>query len=112
MRQGETWKAVLLGAGIVAGGILAGWAWHKWKKSRNRPYDPLLIKEKLSRLAFSAHLEVTAILSEHGTGGAGEGAAGHRNGGLPSLRQRRRRPIQAGQGEGGRTDSGWSAPAV
>ena len=67
VRQGETWKAILLGAGIVAGGILAGWAWHRWKKARNRPYDPLLIKDKLSRLAFSAHLEVTAILSEHGT---------------------------------------------
>ena len=67
VRQGETWKAILLGAGIVAGGILAGWAWHRWKKSRNRPYDPLLIKEKISRLAFEAHLEVTAILSEHGS---------------------------------------------
>ena len=67
VRQGETWKAILLGAGIVAGGILAGWAWHRWRKSRNRPYDPILIKDKLSRLAFSAHLEVTAILSEHGT---------------------------------------------
>ena len=67
VRQGETWKAILLGAGIVAGGILVGWAWHRWKKSRNRFYDPLLIKDKLSRLAFDAHLEVTAILSEHGT---------------------------------------------
>ena len=67
VQQGETWKAVLLGAGIVAGGILAGWAWQRWKKAHNRPYDPLLIKDKLSRLAFSAHLEVTAILSEHGT---------------------------------------------
>ena len=31
------------------------------------PGDPLLIKEKVSRIAYQAQLEVIAILPEHGT---------------------------------------------
>ena len=40
---------------------MAGWAWHRFKKARKRVYDPLLIKEKVSRIAFDAELQVTAI---------------------------------------------------
>ena len=36
-----------------------GWA---QKKARKRVYDPLLIKEKVSRIAFDAELKVTAVL--------------------------------------------------
>ena len=62
VRAGETWKAVLLGVGLVAGLAVAGWAWQRWKASRSRVYDPLLVKEKVSRIAFEAEVQVTAIL--------------------------------------------------
>ena len=62
VRAGETWKAVLLGVGLVAGLGIAGWAWQRWKASRSRVYDPLLVKEKISRIAFEADVQVTAIL--------------------------------------------------
>ena len=63
-QAGEEWKAVALGAGIALGLGVAGWAWARWKRSRNRVYDPLLIKEKVSRIAFEAELQVTAVLPE------------------------------------------------
>ena len=66
VRAGETWKAVLLGVGIASGLAVAGWAWHRWKKARTRVYDPILIKEKTSRVAFEADLEVTAVLPPDG----------------------------------------------
>ena len=68
IRDGETWKAVLLGLGVAAGLALAGWAWWRIKKflSGDRHQDPLLIKEKVTRLAYDAQVEVTAVLSEHG----------------------------------------------
>ena len=66
-RGGEEWKAVLLGAGIAAGLALAGWAWWRWKKARARVYDPLLIKEKVSQIAFDAEVQVTAIVPRRGT---------------------------------------------
>ena len=68
-RGGEVWKSVLLGLGVSAGLAFAGWAYWRIKKARSAAnmHDPVLIKEKVSRLAFEAELEVTAILSEHGT---------------------------------------------
>ena len=63
-QAGEEWKAVALGAGIALGLGVAGWAWARWNRSRNRVYDPLLIKEKVSRIAFEAELQVTAALPE------------------------------------------------
>ena len=62
VQAGETWKAALLGAGIALGLTVGGWAWHRWKKARSRIHDPLLIQEKVSRIAFDAELEVTAVL--------------------------------------------------
>ena len=62
VQDGETWKAVLLGMGTALGLIAGGWAWWRWKKSRNRVEDPLLIKEKVSRIAFDAELQVVAVL--------------------------------------------------
>ncbi len=62
VQAGETWKAVLLGAGVALALGVGGWAWHRFKKARSRVHDPLLIKEKVSRIAFDAELEVTAVL--------------------------------------------------
>ena len=68
VQRGETWKAVLLGLGVASLAALAGWAWWRFKKWRSggKHQDPLLIKEKVSRLAYEAQLEVTAVLSKHG----------------------------------------------
>ncbi len=68
VQDGEIWKAVLLGAASALGLTVAGWGWWRWKQSRNRVYDPLIIKEKVSRIAFDAELQVIAVLP----GGAGE----------------------------------------
>ena len=62
VQAGETWKAVLMGAGIALALTVGGLAWHRWKKARSRVHDPLLIQEKVSRIAFDAELEVTAVL--------------------------------------------------
>ena len=63
-QAGETWKAIALGAVIALGLGLAGWARARWNRSRNRVYDPLLIKEKVSRIAFEADVEVVALLPQ------------------------------------------------
>ena len=62
VQAGETWKAVLMGAGVAFALAVGGWAWHRWKKARKRVFDPILIKEKVSRIAFDAEIKVTAIL--------------------------------------------------
>ena len=73
LRDGETLKAGLLAAGAAAGLALGGWAWWRWKRGRARLYDPLLIREKVSRIAFDAELQVTVILpSEEAAPRAGE----------------------------------------
>ena len=43
---------------------MAGWGWWRWKQARNRVYDPLLIKEKVGRIAFDAELQVIAVLPD------------------------------------------------
>ncbi len=62
VQDGEIWKAALMGTGAALGLAAGGWAWRRWKKARNRVEDPLLIREKVSRIAFEADLQVTAIL--------------------------------------------------
>ncbi len=62
IQDGEVWKAALLGLGSVLGLTVAGWGWWRWKQARNRVYDPMLIREKVSRIAFDAELQVTAII--------------------------------------------------
>ena len=64
VKAGETWKAVLLGIGVALGLAVGGWAWQKWKKGRSRMCDPLLVKEKVSRIAFDAEIQVVAILPQ------------------------------------------------
>ena len=66
VQDGEFLKASLLGAGSVLGLTVAGWGWWRWKQARNRVYDPILIREKVSRIAFDAELQVVAVLPERG----------------------------------------------
>ena len=61
VQAGETWKAVLMGLGVVAGLIAAGWVKARFFK-RPPVHDPLLIREKVSRIAFDAEVQVTAVL--------------------------------------------------
>ncbi len=62
VRDGETWKAALLGAGAALGLAVAGWGWWRWNQSRNRVHDPLQVKEKTDRIAFEGEIQVTVIL--------------------------------------------------
>ena len=62
VQVGETWKAALMGIGVAAALAAGGWLWHRIKKARKRVFAPLLIKEKVSRIAFDAELQVTAFL--------------------------------------------------
>jgi len=64
VQAGETWKTVLMGIGVSAALIAGGWLWHRVKKARKRVYDPLLIKEKASRIAFDAEIQVTVVLPD------------------------------------------------
>ena len=62
VQDGEFLKTSLLGAGSVLGMTVAGWGWWRWKQARSRVYDPILIGEKVSRIAFDAELQVVAVL--------------------------------------------------
>ena len=64
VQDGEHLKASLLGAGSVLGLTIAGWGWWRWKQARSRVYDPLLVREKVSRVAFDAELQVIAVLPD------------------------------------------------
>ncbi len=66
-QAGEWWKTVLLGLGIAAVLGVGGWALARWNRKRYAVHDNRLMKEKASRTAFEAELELTAILSEHGS---------------------------------------------
>ena len=64
VQAGEVWKTVLLGLGAAGLLALGSWAWQRWKDSRSRVLDPVLIKEKVYRAAFEAEIRVTAILPQ------------------------------------------------
>ena len=64
VQDGEYLKASLLGAGSVLGLTVAGWGWWRWKQARSRVYDPILVREKVSRVAFDAELQVIAVLPD------------------------------------------------
>ena len=73
VQDGDMWKAALLGFGAALGMAVGGWAWWRWKKSRSRVEDPILIREKVSRIAFDAELQVVAVLpADTGRRRAGE----------------------------------------
>ena len=62
LQAGEIWNLVALCAGASFTLLGGHWAWRKWNKSRNRYFDPQLIKEKVSRGAFLAELELVCVL--------------------------------------------------
>ncbi len=62
VQSGEPLKAALLGLGALGASVAGLWLWQRWKGGRKRIYDPALIKEKVSRGAFEAELQVTAVL--------------------------------------------------
>ena len=62
LQAGEIWNLAALCAGAAVALLGGGWAWRRWNKARNRYFEPQLIKEKISRIAFESELEVTAIL--------------------------------------------------
>ncbi|MCY3571771.1 MAG: type IV secretion system DNA-binding domain-containing protein [Chloroflexi bacterium] len=64
LQAGEIWNLAALCAGAAVLLIGGGWAWRKWKKSRDCYFDPQLVKEKISRGAFEAELELVAVLPE------------------------------------------------
>ncbi len=64
VQSGEIWKAALLAAGSALGLAVAGWAWWRWKQARSRVHDPLLIREKVARIAFEGELEIIAVLPD------------------------------------------------
>ncbi len=73
VQDGEMWKAALLGTGTALGLAAGGWAWWRWKRARSRIEDPILIQEKVSRIAFDAEIQVTAVLpADTGRQRAGE----------------------------------------
>ena len=53
-----------MGLGSALGLAVAGWGWWRWKQARSRVYDPLIIKEKVGRIAFDGELELIAVLPE------------------------------------------------
>ncbi len=66
VQSGEPLKAALLGLGALGASIAGLWVWQRWKGGRDRVYDPALVREKVSRGAFEASIEVTAILPPGG----------------------------------------------
>ena len=64
IQDGEFLKASLLAAGSLLGITAAGWGWWRWKQARSRVYDPVLIKEKVGRIAFEGELQVIAVLPD------------------------------------------------
>ncbi len=64
VQAGEIWKTVLLGLGAASLMALGSWVWQRCKESRSRAFDPVLIKEKVSRTAFEAEIRVTVILPQ------------------------------------------------
>ena len=61
----ETWKAVLMGIGLVALLIAVGYVKARFFKPQ-RSYPPALVAEKVSRIAFEADVQVTVIVPEAG----------------------------------------------
>ena len=69
VQDGAIWKAAFLGIGTALGLAAGGWAWWRWKRARSRVEDPILIQEKVSRIAFDAELQIVAVLPDGRTVG-------------------------------------------
>ena len=64
LEAGEIWNLAGLCAGAAVLLIGGGWARRRWRKSREHFYEPELIKEKISRGAFEAELELVCVLPQ------------------------------------------------
>ena len=101
VQDGEFLKASLLGAGSVLGLTVAGWGWWRWKQARSRVYDPLLVREKVSRVAFDAELQVIAVLPDSTRPQRAEELLGAVAAALPPLRPPGRGQVQSEQRQDG-----------
>ena len=110
VQDGEIWKAALLGAGTVLGLATGGWGWWRWKKARKRVEDPLLIKEKVSRIRLRRRAPGRRRRARGRRAAAGQGASGNGGRRLPPLRQPRRGAVQGGQGPTHCPRPGHAAP--
>ena len=59
-REFESAVGFLGGAALLVLGV--SWLWSRWRRGRRRFSDPQLIKEKVSRGAFEAELELVCVL--------------------------------------------------
>ncbi len=64
VQDGEAWKAVLLGLGTALSLGVGGLVWQRWKRSREHVHDPLLIREKIARMAFEAEMQMVVVLPQ------------------------------------------------
>ena len=71
-QDGEYLNAILLAVGTAAVLGVGGWLRLRAKRSTRLDHDSFLVKEKVSRVAFEAEIQVVAIVSEK----AGERRAG------------------------------------
>ena len=67
LQAGETWQLLVLCASAAVTLLGGGWAWRRWRQARTGVFDPQLIREKVSRGAFEAELELVAILPRSST---------------------------------------------
>ena len=111
VQDGEIWKAALLGVGTALGMAAGGWGWWRWKKARSRVEDPILIQEKVSRIAFDAELQVVAVLPA----GTGHERAGELLGTVAAAYRHYDNPaggeVQGRQGPARRSRPGDAPPA-
>ncbi|MCY3558642.1 MAG: TraM recognition domain-containing protein [Chloroflexi bacterium] len=62
LEAGQLWNLAGLCAAAAVALIGGGWLKARWNRSRNRVFDPQLVREKVERSAFLAELELVAVL--------------------------------------------------
>ncbi len=62
LEAGQLWNLAGLCAAAAVALIGGGWLKLRWNRSRNRPFDPQLIREKVERSAFLGEVELVAVL--------------------------------------------------
>ena len=64
LEAGQLWNLAGLCTAAAAALIGGGWLRARWNRSRHRPFDPQLVREKLERPAFLAEVELVAVLPQ------------------------------------------------
>ena len=62
VKAGEIGNVVALGVGVVGALAVLAWIRGRWNRSRNRIFDPRLVREKCERSAFLGEVELVAVL--------------------------------------------------